>query len=203
MLNSSPALLIAVCGIDGSGKTTQEDHIANYFEAKNMQYVRTRQPTDWYRQLPDIQEYLKTGRSKLSINTIALLAAADRMRHIDEFIIPNLHQGKHVITSRYVYSSYAYFKNRGADMNLVRAANQLVQEPDLAVLLKVDPKEAVSRISLRQEAGHTFEEKDVSQLSSIQQVLIDIWPKKFPIIDGMRDELTVRNELISNIEELL
>jgi dTMP kinase len=50
--------LIAVCGIDGSGKTTQLARLRQYLEARSAPVVTTRQPTDRYRRDPVVRAAL-------------------------------------------------------------------------------------------------------------------------------------------------
>jgi len=106
--------LFVVCGIDGSGKSTQISNLARYLEEKSYEVVKTRQPTDMYRQDAVVRAALNLDISPHVVaEELALFSAFDRARHIREVINPALAQGKIVLSDRYVYSTFAYFLSRG------------------------------------------------------------------------------------------
>src|ERR1039457_2859894 len=107
---SSNAKFIVICGVDGAGKSTQEQRLLTRMQAQGIACTTTRQPTDFYRKHPLVQELFTTGSSHASAETLALLAATDRMLHLDLVIFPLLSSGTSVICNRYVYSSFGYFK---------------------------------------------------------------------------------------------
>ncbi len=183
--------LIAICGIDGSGKTTQQRLLASGLSGLGHEVVETRQPTDWYRELPWVRTYLDTGVKRCSPTALALLAAADRLIHCENIITPALASGKWVITDRYVFSSLALFKMRGVDQDFVRQINKYAPKPDRAFLLRVDPEVAHDRLIRRENGRVKYEERDVELLSKAQQMLVEAWPSEFSILDGTRppDEL--------------
>ncbi len=179
----TPGKLIVICGIDGSGKTTQEELLAEALRSKGERVFCTKQPTDWYRTNPEVRRFLSTGQSGLRPETIALLAAADRMMHLDNVVRPLLAAGTHVISNRYVYSSYGYFKARGVEPAFVRSINQYVPDPDLGILLRIDPQETVRRVQLR-GGVRKFEERDAAYLAEVQLELIEHWPTRFLTLDA-------------------
>jgi dTMP kinase len=194
--------LIVICGIDGSGKTTLQHGLAEYFKSIGKEVVITRQPSDFYRQHPDIRKYLNTGVSDLSVNTIAMIAATDRMMHIEKVIIPSIKAGKIVICDRYVYSTYAYFKARNADEEFVRTLNQYVQEPDAGIFLSIDSRDAVKRVLDRDGDKRKFEERDVNYLDQVQVYLKDTLPNCFKTLESINGISTVLDESISYLEKI-
>lgn len=110
---------IVVEGIDGSGKDTQAELLAEGLKAQGRKVLLTGSPTQWYRSQPDVASFIKNGKTPLSQNTLAALGAADRMMQIDKEITPALSRGIDVICVRYVYSAYGYFLKRGADIRYV------------------------------------------------------------------------------------
>ena len=88
--------------------------------------------------------------------SLALLFAADRLDHCAAEVEPLLSQGRHVVTDRYVYSSFAY---QGTDLDLswVAAINSEAPEPDLTLYLRVDPAVAARRRGARGGRAEVFE----------------------------------------------
>ncbi len=176
--------MVVVCGIDGSGKTTQEDTIVEAIREAGLACYCTKQPTSWYRSHDVVRRFLETGERSCSVDTIALLAAADRMLHIERDIQPRLKRGEWVVCNRYVYSTYAYFRARGVEMSFLQTINSRVPAPDFGVLLTVEATEAVRRIEARDRGNIKFEERDPSYLDSVQNELLRVWPDSFLRVDG-------------------
>ncbi|MCY1029221.1 dTMP kinase, partial [Mammaliicoccus sciuri] len=80
-------LLIAVCGLDGSGKSTQINLLERWFNDNNLACETTRQPTNYYREDERVRNYLDNGVCP-DMKSIALLAAADRRWHLATYIEP-------------------------------------------------------------------------------------------------------------------
>ena len=51
-------MLIAVCGIDGAGKTTQIKNIEEYLKKQGKKVFITKQPSNWYRQDKRVRMFL-------------------------------------------------------------------------------------------------------------------------------------------------
>lgn len=179
--------LLVLSGIDGSGKSTQEEYVARILSRASVEFVTTKQPTNWYRNLECVRSFLQSGTTECDVNTIALLAAADRMQHIDTIIRPNLVAGRWVVCNRYVYSTFAYFEARGADLDFVRMINSKVVQPDLGILITVDPGVAVQRVRERDKGDVKCEERDPDYLGRVQESLLRHWPSENPVFDGNQD----------------
>jgi dTMP kinase len=193
--------LIVICGIDGTGKTTLEQNLADYLRRRGRKVHVTKQPTDFYRSHPEVRQFLNTGERSVGIDTIALIAAMDRMLHIERDIAPRLSAGEWVICNRYVYSSYAYFKCRGADYEFVRAINAKVRKPDFGILLTLPAEIASKRILLRDGNTRKFEEKDPAYLARVQHMLLSVFPKDFVRIDSRLSVADVVSQSIKYIDE--
>jgi dTMP kinase len=149
-------LLIAFEGIDGSGKGTQAKLLARWIREKGYDVFLTKEPTDGaIGKL--LRESLRT--SCFDARTEALLFAADRSEHLRE-IMKKLHEGKVVITERYLYSSLAYQSVSGLEMSWLREINAFAPEADLVVYLDVEPEVALERISSRNSLRASVREKE-------------------------------------------
>ena len=197
-------MLIAFCGIDGSGKTTQITQLKQSLERKGFSVFCTKEPTDWYRKDERVRRLLnREGASdKLIAEELALFAAADRLRHIQTDIIPNEAEGKVVITDRYVYSTYAYFMARGInDFKWLQSLNRYVPVPDLTFYLDVDPVEAVRRIIARDGKSRKKEETDLHAMNTVRNVFISQpWGAidNYHVIGG-NDDICTKSKIIERI----
>lgn len=160
--------LIAVCGFDGSGKTTQVEALARHLAERGRSVHLTRQPTTWYRQLPEVRSFLNDGGSPRQARRLALLAAADRLRHLDEEVLPRLRDGQTVITDRYVFSSIAYFLHRGVPADLLLEINAGIPRPVLSIYLDVPATDLMRRLSMRDGDGTKHEEQAEQRIESVR-----------------------------------
>lgn len=130
-------------GIDGAGNTTQSSLLANWFEKNGFKVLLTKEPT--------VNEIGSLIRKKLKLSTIshpavdALLFAADRVEHVYSTIIPALNSGMIVISDRYKESSIAYQAAQGLSQKWISALNKYAIEPDLTIILDVEPEISLSR----------------------------------------------------------
>lgn len=141
---TGPGRLIAIEGVDGSGKTTQARLLADHLSAQ-----LTHEPgaTALGRALRQL--LLEPSGEALSAPAEALLMAADRAQHVAEVVRPALDAGRWVVTDRYSGSTLAYQGyGRGLPLDelerlVVWATGGLA--PDLTVLIDVDPAVTCSR----------------------------------------------------------
>ena len=142
--------LISFEGPDGAGKSTQIKRL----EARGFPYICSREPggTPIGEKLREL--ILDKRYSEMSRRTEALLYAAARAQHVDEVIRPALEEGKIVICDRFTDSSIAYQGyGRTLGEDVIRALNAFATEglqPDLTVLLLLDPEEGRRRAEKRE-----------------------------------------------------
>ena len=93
---------IVLEGIDGSGTTTQAKRLKLHLETKGHRVHLTRQPSDGPigKMIRGLLE--KKEGVEMNWEMLALLFAADRLRHWQEEVLPLLQQGVFVISDRYV-----------------------------------------------------------------------------------------------------
>ena len=163
--SSAQGRFIVLEGIDGAGTTTQASRMASWLEARGVQTLVTREPSDGPVGMV-IRNALRgrirlpscAGSGELPKETIALLFAADRIDHLQAEIIPALAQGVWVISDRYVQSSVAY-QGTLIELDWVAEINRYAVEPDLTLFLEVDVDEALRRIGSTRVQTDIFEEK--------------------------------------------
>lgn len=142
-------LFITIEGGDGSGKSTQIDLLTKYFEEHGHEVLLTREPGGTVISEKIRELILDKNHMEMADMTEALLYAASRAQHTQEFIIPNIKAGKVVICDRYVDSSVVYQGYaRGLGIDEVEAINAhatVGTEPDLTILLDLPPEIGLAR----------------------------------------------------------
>ena len=151
-----PGFLLAIEGIDGAGKTTQAQQVQSVLQSRGLEVIRTKEPTTgkWGQTLRDSA---LTGR--LSLEEEVEVFIKDRREHVETKIIPALAAGHVVIVDRYYFSSMAYQGSRGSIKpdEIMRRNEEFAPEPDLLVLLDLDPRIGLERVRTRGDRANHFE----------------------------------------------
>jgi dTMP kinase len=151
-------LLIALEGIDGSGKSTQSEMLAAALEKQGWEVVLTREPTDGAAG-QQLRRYLHGPSRHLSPEEELHLFVEDRREHVARLIRPALAAGKTIITDRYYYSSVAYQGARGLDPEKILALNEsFAPRPHLVFVLRMSVPQALQRLAAKGGAGRQLTE---------------------------------------------
>lgn len=146
-------LFIVFEGIDGSGTSTQSSLLKKYFEENNERAVLTAEPSSG-----PIGHLLREGLKKRIIfsnderkfnQQMAYLFAADRHDHLYneiDGVFTLLEDGKHVICTRYYFSSLAY---QDEEYELVYDLNKRFPKPDIVIYIDNPVELSLERIKDR------------------------------------------------------
>lgn len=142
------ARFISFEGIDGSGKSTQLRRLAESLRAGGRSVVTTREPGG-APGAETIRRLLVEGEpGRWSPETETLLFTAARRDHLERTILPALDRGDTVLTDRFADSTRVYQGVARADLRgAVDALHALMisREPDLTLILDLDPETALAR----------------------------------------------------------
>jgi dTMP kinase len=135
--------LIAVEGVDGSGKSTQLHLLEQWLKHQNLKVFKT----DW-NSSETVKEITSRGKKKglLTPTTFSLLHATDFADRYERNILPLLEAGYFVLADRYVFTAYARDIVRGCHPGWVRKIYSYARKPDLTLYFRVPVDVAVSRI---------------------------------------------------------
>lgn len=160
--NTGRGRLIALEGIDGSGKSTQAAYLCERLEREGVCCYRTMEPTD--SPIGSLIRQILKGEMKTDNRVIAGLFVADRLNHLlnaEDGIAAKVEAGMTVVSDRYYFSSYAY-NSVDMPMDWVIKANEPSSEilrPAVNVLIDVDPDVALERIARNRGRQELFETK--------------------------------------------
>ncbi len=165
-------MLIALEGIDGSGKSTQAQILKDNLDSLGHKTLLTAEPTTGFygANLRDIF----AGHSQVDQHTIAAVFLADRLEHIlhpEEGMLHLIAQGYTIITDRYYLSSYAYH-GAHVDMDWVIDLNRKpasLLRPHLHIYLDMPPEQAMQRIQASREADDIELYETTQNLSKVYQ----------------------------------
>lgn len=157
-------MLLVLEGIDGTGKSTQAQMLAEALRAKGHRVITSREPTDGPYGTR-LRESATSGR--LSPEEELQLFLQDRREHVETLIEPALEAGEIVILDRYYFSTMAYQGVRGFDPAEIRRVNEeFAPRPDLLLLLDLPIDKALERIGIRDGEANEFEQRAALQLCS-------------------------------------
>jgi dTMP kinase len=195
-------ILIALEGIDGTGKSTQARRLTAIFREQGYAVTLLREPTlsPWGQR---IRAAMAAGHRVLAPSQELDLFLQDRRYDVAAHITPALATRQLVLMDRYYFSTIAYQGALGIDLEHIRRLNEaFAPVPDLVLLLMVPPAQALERI--RQERGQTddvFEREDhLHQVNSVYRTLTG--PHVHPIDAGQPIEV-VTAAMQQKIQETL
>lgn len=171
--NKSPGFLITFCGLDGCGKTTMMNRLIADI-AKEYAIFVTKQPTNAVRNSEIFRTYMDSPiHDAFDYRSLSLLAASDRVQHVNKVISPELESGKIVLSDRYFYSCLANLCARGYvnDQWIYEVAKWIIK-PDIAFFFDVPVEEAVLRVRRRPEEKDRF--IDIGLQYKLRKEYIDI-----------------------------
>ena len=147
-------------GIDGSGKSTQLRAFAGHLRGCGLGVVETREPGG-APGAETIRRLLVEGApGRWSAETEVLLFTAARRDHLERTIGPALARGDTVICDRFADSTRVYQGAVRADLRaMVDSCHRLAigLEPDLTLILDIDPDIARARGAARGGGEDRFE----------------------------------------------
>jgi dTMP kinase len=156
-----PGRFISFEGIDGAGKSTHIEAVAERLRSRGAEVVCSREPggTELAEQLRELLLH-----SPMDALTETLLVFAARRDHITRLIAPALARGASVLCDRFTDATFAYQGGgRGFDLPVLTQLEQWVQQglqPDLTLWFDL-PAEVAAERRAAARAADRFERQDV------------------------------------------
>lgn len=186
-------------GIDGAGKSSHVEWLAERLRAKGKLVHVTREPGG-----TELGEKLRTLllNETMHLETETLLMFAARREHLARLIEPALARGEWVVCDRFSDATYAY---QGGGRGLDRAKFLTLEhwvhghvQPDLTLLFDLPLEVARERIVLANRVLDKFEQERVDFHERVRQAYLErahANPSRIRVIDGDQSLDNIRKEL--------
>lgn len=206
---TSPGPFISFEGIDGSGKSTQARLLAETLRDRGRDVVLTREPGG-SPGAEDIRRLVLEGDpDRWSAETELLLFTAARRDHLERTIQPALDAGQVVICDRFADSTRMYQGLSRGDLRAsVDQLHSLMigREPDLTILIDMDPDMGLHRALSRGTGEERFESFGAALQEQMRAGFLDLareFADRFVVIDGNRPVEEVAADVEAIVTERL
>jgi dTMP kinase len=185
-------------GIDGAGKSTHIEPLAERLRADGHRVACTREPggTALAEQLRELLLH-----SEMDAIAETLLVFAARRDHIERVIAPALARGEVVLCDRFSDATFAYQgAGRGQDERMLRELEHWVHDglqPDLTLWFDVEPALAAARRSAARAADR-FEAEDLAFFERVRAGYLARMqgaPERIVRIDSAAEKASVRRQI--------
>ena len=196
-------------GIDGSGKSTQIQKLAEFLEARDFDIVITREPGG-SKGGEEIRNLLLQGNvDRWSAETEILLFTAARRDHLERIILPALEEGKIVICDRFTDSTRMYQGMRGVNLrNLVDTLNEKVIkfDPDLTIVIDINPEISLKRAKSRKTVEERFEDFGVDLQMKMRKGFLELakeFGNRIEVVNGQQSIDKLAQDICSLVKARL
>ena len=196
-------------GIDGSGKSTQIQRLADFLRSLSFDIVVTREPGGSVGG-EEIRKLLLQGDvDRWSAETEILLFTAARRDHLERIILPAMKNGQIVICDRFTDSTRMYQGMRGPKLKkLVDMLDKEVigHDPDLTILIDIDPEIGLRRAKSRETVEERFEDFGLGLQKEMRKGFLNLskqFSNRISVIDGHQSEDNVSKEICSLVKAKL
>lgn len=190
-------------GIDGAGKSTHIEALAERLRERGAEVLCTREPggTELAEQLRELILH-----RPMDALTEALLVFAARRDHVQRVIAPALARGACVVCDRFTDATFAYQGGgRGFDAEVLSRLEQWVHgalQPDLTLWLDL-PAETAALRRAQARAADRFEAEDLAFFERVRAgyaARMAAQPRRFARIDSALDKAAVRAQIEAELE---
>ena len=193
--------LLALEGIDGSGKTTQALALATALGAR-----LTHEPGATPLGLALRQLLLSPEAPPISLRAEALLMAADRAEHVTQVVGPALAAGEWVVSDRFSGSTLAY-QGYGRGLNTAQLGRMVDWAtaglaPDLSIL--VDVPVEVAQLRLAASAPDRLERLGPAFAHAVREGFLALAaadPAHWVVVDGTADRTVLSAHIVAIVRE--
>jgi dTMP kinase len=179
--------IIVFEGIEGSGKSSHVNNVANYLKKKRIGFLKIREPGGSFNS-EKIRKLILNKKSKFNPNTDLLLYLAARSENIE--IIKKNYNKKVILIDRFIDSTIAYqHYGMGVDLNFIDFINNFLIKNirvNYTFLNIVNKKNMLLRLKNRKKLNR-YDQFDYSFYSKVQNGFIKLANKnstKYKIIDS-------------------
>lgn len=202
--------LIVCDGNNGAGKSSVIRAIDEFLISQHQKVLITREPGGTRIGEKIRSVVLDPETPELCDTTELLLFAAARAQHLKEKIIPAIKAGTIVVCDRFTPATIAFqHYGRGIPLDLVRSINSFALEgfePDLNIILDVDPEIGMKRVASRGEGLDRMEMQKLEFLANAREGFLlqaEESPATFVVIDASRPFKDVSSDVLAAVSDLM
>lgn len=208
---AQPGRFLVFEGIEGAGKTTQLEILAERLRGRGLDPLLTREPggTELGRRL---REYLLSKREDPPEPLVeALLMVTDRADHILRLVRPALEAGRIVLCDRHADATLAYQGGgSGVAEETLVALNRIATgglRPDLVVLLDLPPEGSGGRLDSRgSPVRDRFESEPGDFFRRVRHKYLELAgrePERWFVLDATRPATELAAEIETRVLAIL
>ena len=190
--------LIAIEGIDQSGKKTQTHLLAKWLRGKGYPTTMMSFP-DYTTPVGRLLKAYLAGNRGFDLHTVHLLYAANKYEKAP--VIRTAIQRRHfVIINRYTPSNLAYGLAHNLPLTWLHSLEDDLPKPDVVVLLDVSPGISFNR----KERGRDVHEGNVKYLRAVRRAYLRLAKRhRWQVVSGEGQPSVVNAEITRRIEQKL
>ncbi len=201
-------IFVTLEGVEGCGKTTQMNLLADYLRGKNFDVLTTREPggTEIGDELRKV--LLNPETKEMDYRAEVLLYTASRAQHVSEIIVPALEEGKLVLCDRYIDSTLAYQGfGRGLSLSKLIDINRWATQdinPHLTILLYFPTEDGLKRATTKE--ADRIEQEDIEFHRRVQDGFLKLaqrYSERYQIVDATGKEREVHEKIVKVLNEFL
>jgi dTMP kinase len=190
-------------GLDGSGKSTQAELLAEALRGDGRDVVLTREPGGT--ELGEQIRALLLHSAQVAPWAEATLFAAARAELVETVVRPALEAGRDVVCDRYIDSSLAY-QGIARDLGVARILELNLHAtggllPDRTILVRVDPALARSRTDPSDRIEREGDEF-ARAVDEAYRGLAEMFPDRIVTVDGSKPAAELAEEIHGRVREL-
>lgn len=186
-------------GIDGAGKSSHVEWLAEWLRSRGLVVQVTREPGGTALG-EKLREMLLNDSMRLETETLLMFAA--RREHLAQLIEPALARGEWVVCDRFSDATYAYQGGgRGLDRSKLQILEHWVHEhvqPNLTLLFDLPLDVARERIALASRVLDRFEQERADFHERVRQAYLErahSHPSRIQVIDANNSLDNIRKRL--------
>jgi len=198
-------LFVVFEGIDGTGKTSLIKILKTILEQEKYSIVVLKEPTNATEAGKKIRESYVAGRVPFEEELQWFID--DREWNVNTNILPALEAESIILQDRYFFSTASYQGVRKNDdwVSIIAINRAMFPEPDLTIVIDVEPETALKRITKDRVKENSFEA--LENLRKVRNLFLEIanydFDGNFLLIDGSKTLEEIAEEIHLKIQELI
>jgi dTMP kinase len=199
---------ITLEGIEGAGKSSLQQALAQALSARGRTVSTTREPggTPLAEEIRTVALARREGGMPPATELLLMFAA--RAAHVAQKIEPALARGEWVLCDRFTDASRAYQGGgRGLDNAVIEQLAGIAHpglEPDLTLLLDITPEQGLARARQRGEGGDRFEDERLAFFTRVRRRYLDLAaaePQRIRVLDAAATPGQVLQQALLALED--